>query len=274
MPSNTNNLSTSLHDAADEIPPGDYKKVAAFYFCFNAGLVCFFAICYSVMFASLPGNRSGPKTQFVVGHGVFLSDATVEITYSPDSDTFNENLLKNYEERVARFLNRSVDNDLGKLNVDVSTLGPCSDYATVMAAARNFEYFCVYAKLNRIYGFVPSQDIATSVVLEFPPAERFQSEYEVAFEDFATTYPSTLPASMLPFLNRYPWSDDVATTAQPVPYVDPAFAIVLNTSMVDVAKFSEYNLKLRYGAQFDYGQSLQDEGEGYAKGDYEIRAEL
>lgn len=58
--------------------------------------------------------------------------------------------------------------DRQPLSLNRASFGDCSDPETVREAYRNFDYFCVFVKLNRVHSFKPKQDVKLSAKLDFP----------------------------------------------------------------------------------------------------------
>ncbi|EGD74538.1 hypothetical protein PTSG_05902 [Salpingoeca rosetta] len=59
--------------------PKQWGQLLFFYFCFYGWLIAFFAICYSVMFSTLPDRRSPPKLDNLINPG-FMATYGISFT--------------------------------------------------------------------------------------------------------------------------------------------------------------------------------------------------
>jgi hypothetical protein len=95
-----------------------------------------------------------------------VSFAPIEID---NSGLFSGTFAANFEGTLNAIRSNIFDrNNSSRLNVDLASLGPCGDFDDMAGNARNGTFFCVYAKLNRMYGFVPPADMPVTAPLDFP----------------------------------------------------------------------------------------------------------
>merc|ERR1711907_476719 len=77
-----NNSTSQTNEPTDVWCAGKSKKewgkIALFYLTFHSLLVVFFAICCSVMFATLPERHEGPKTSFILNPGVSFTPREID----------------------------------------------------------------------------------------------------------------------------------------------------------------------------------------------------
>eukprot|EP01147_Barroeca_monosierra_P006633 gene6633-340_t len=231
-------------------------------------LIAFFAVCYSVMFSTLPPTSEAPKLSTWIKPGQIIFPDSISIRHVNQFGEQNDiDFMESFDGNVnnaASFLTREPTSSPA-LNIRQNTLdsfGNCSDLRSGSGLSTYAQLQpCVFAKLNRVFDF-PDRNISINLILDFPSEDRFESEMEMTFEDFKANHITVRPSSIdnyVPFRN----TDD---------YEDVVAAIQLDfSSMVQDIQDGTKVVDFRLGVQFDWGQSQESFGNGFETFDISIR---
>jgi hypothetical protein len=204
--------------------PEQWHQLLFFYLCFYSSLIAFFAICYSVMYETLPDRQSEPVFQNLI------KNTLVEYPFEPDYNAADAAQVADLFAEVNDMLVRS-----NQANADFGACTSASLYQLGTATP------CLLFRLNRKFGFKLPQDAP----LTCTPGARAPAGLTIA-----TQGGSDFQSAAFPFLN--------GAAGQPTsPYQDSIVAVQLN----GLAANTEYDFEIN--CQASWGQALGDSACGY-----------